>query len=76
MYDLIVLKTSVSEVEDFIVDYFRNPNEIFDAILDISEWEKTRGGDVLIEADYDTIEDLGYALESEGYEVKSNTLPF
>ena len=73
MYDLIVLKTSVSEVEDFIVDYFRNPNEIFDAILDISE---PRRGDVLIEADYDTIEDLGYALESEGYEVKSNTLPF
>jgi len=73
MYDLIIKKTSVLEIEDFIEDYFRKPDEIFDAIFDISE---PRRGDVLIEADYDTIEDLDYALASEGYEVESNILPF
>ena len=72
MYSVIVYNTTIREVEDFIEDYFMNANGIFNNI-DMSE---VRGSDVMIESDYDTIEDLGYGLDSEGFEVNSNILPF
>ena len=73
MFSVRVYNTTITEVENFIEDYFKNPNGIFNAIDDMYE---ISGGHVMIESDYDTIEDLAYALDSEGFGVLENLLPF
>ena len=65
MYDLIVYQVYINEVEDFIEDYFRNPNNIF-RYIDLEEGDEL--GEVIIRTnDYDTSEDLEFALASEGF---------
>tara|TARA_R110000824_G_scaffold41522_6_gene123497 strand:+ start:934 stop:1149 length:216 start_codon:yes stop_codon:yes gene_type:complete len=65
MYDLIVYQVYINEVEDFIEDYFRYPDNIFRNI-DLEEGDEL--GEVIIRtSDYDTSEDLEFALGSEGF---------
>ena len=62
MYNLIVYQVYLEEVEDFIEDYFRNPNEIFRNIK-LEEGEEE--GEVIIKTnDYDISVDLEFAMDS------------
>ena len=65
MYDLIVYDSDVDEVEYFLEDYFEHQ----------SSFNKIRGvdtdvyGDVIISLeDFETQEDLLFALRSEGFD--------
>lgn len=66
MYDLIVYDSDVDEIENFIDDYFRNPNEIY---RNISAEEGNLGDVIISIEDFETSEDLMHGLRSEGFEV-------
>lgn len=66
MYDLIVYEKTVEEVEDFIEDYFRNPQQIFD---NISGTRNDYGDLIITIDDFETSEDLRNALNSERFYV-------
>ena len=65
MYDLIVYDTDVDEVEYFLEDYFEHQSS-FDKIRGIEIGDL---GDVIITLeDFETQEDLLFALRSEGFD--------
>ena len=70
MYNIIVYDATADEIEIFVEDYFKIPNNIFDKVKDV----KIRpSGDVIISLeDFDTFEDLMFGLRSEGFDAEEN----